>query len=49
MIRTLLTGLALALAVPAAAQDAPAAAPDYARPEAWLCLPRPKRVAGVAS
>ncbi|HEX8584459.1 MAG TPA: DUF3089 domain-containing protein [Allosphingosinicella sp.] len=39
MIRTLLTGLALALAVPAAAQDAPAAAPDYARPEAWLCLP----------
>jgi hypothetical protein len=39
MIRTLLTGLALALAAPAAAQEAPAAAPDYANPQAWLCLP----------
>ena len=38
MIRTFLTGLALALAAPAAAQEAPAA-PDYAKPEAWLCLP----------
>ncbi|HEY0027447.1 MAG TPA: DUF3089 domain-containing protein [Allosphingosinicella sp.] len=41
MIRTLLTGLALALALaaPAAAQEAAAAAPDYASSDAWLCLP----------
>jgi hypothetical protein len=39
MIRTILAGLALALAAPAAAQEAPSAAPDYSKPEAWLCLP----------
>jgi pimeloyl-ACP methyl ester carboxylesterase len=39
MIRTILAGFALALAAPAAAQEAPAAAPDYAKPDAWLCLP----------
>ena len=38
MIRTMLTGLALALAAPAAAQEAPAAA-DYTQESAWLCLP----------
>jgi hypothetical protein len=36
MIRTLLMGLALAFAAPASAEDA---APDYSKPEAWLCLP----------
>jgi hypothetical protein len=39
MIRTMIAGVALALAAPAAAQEAPAAAPDYSQPEAWLCLP----------
>jgi pimeloyl-ACP methyl ester carboxylesterase len=38
MIRTILGAVALALATPAAAQEAPAA-PDYTKPEAWLCLP----------
>jgi Protein of unknown function (DUF3089) len=39
MIRTILAGFALGLAAPAVAQEAPAAAPDYAKPDAWLCLP----------
>jgi hypothetical protein len=39
MIRTIMAGLALALAAPSAAQEAPAASPDYSKPEAWLCLP----------
>jgi hypothetical protein len=31
--------LTLALAAPVAGQEAPASAPDYTKPEAWLCLP----------
>jgi len=38
VIRTLAAAAALLLAMPAAAQ-APAAAPDYRKDEAWLCLP----------
>jgi DUF3089 family protein len=39
VIRTIAAAAALLLAVPAAAAEAPAAAPDYARDAAWLCLP----------
>ena len=39
MIRPILAAAAAMLAMPALAQDAPPAAPDYANESAWLCLP----------
>jgi pimeloyl-ACP methyl ester carboxylesterase len=39
MIRTMLASLALAIAVPASAQEPATAAPDYSKSESWLCLP----------
>lgn len=37
--RTLLAALALGFAAAASAQTPPAPAPDYAKPDSWLCLP----------
>ena len=50
-MKRLLIGLSLAFAAAPAAAQAPAAAPDYSQPSAWLCLPEsiPTPVAALAN